>query len=224
MSFLDGLLSPALTVGTQAAGTYEQAKAQANDRNTKNFLQSAMLLKGQHDDETNNQLRSAQTAEANARTRMILDPAETWGDYETVMNPQTKQLERIQRSNKGNTKVVGLAPPLPLKLGDPGYLEAEAALAKARADAQAAADNGKTTTTSTTTIKPHVDQKDWMGNPIVETTPRPSLLTVPRIGAAIKPPGQQATNKAAWSAQNPPLPNESREAYKARYAAAAGTP
>jgi hypothetical protein len=68
------LLSPALTVGTQAAGTYEQAKAQANDRNTKNFLQSAMLLKGQHDDQINEQLKGAQTTEANARATALLNP------------------------------------------------------------------------------------------------------------------------------------------------------
>lgn len=208
MGFLD-FLSPALTVGTQAAGTYQQAKAQANDRNTKNFMQSAMLLKQQHDDEINQQLRGAQTAEANARTNMILNPAETWGDAEDVQGEDGK-LQRVLRSNRGNIRPIGAPPPKPPQLGDPAYLKAEADLARVRANAA-----DRTTTTTSTTIRPHVERakaagggagfyidangKFVMGTPPDGGAPSPSPAPTPRPPAA-KPPARPAGwDDAKWN-------------------------
>lgn len=68
MGFLDGLLSPALTVATQAAGAYQGAQTQADIERQKQAIQAVTLQRQQHESEINNALHQAQATLAGANT------------------------------------------------------------------------------------------------------------------------------------------------------------
>lgn len=138
MSFLQGLGQLAGVAGGVVGG-YAQDK---DDR-----LKRAMLAKQEERQASAAQLQAllggANLKHLNLQNNALENPPETFGDAEDIVAPDGVGIQRVVRSNRGNVKPIGMAPPKvekpqALQLGMPGYREAH----QAEIDAQAAASRG----------------------------------------------------------------------------------
>jgi hypothetical protein len=84
MGILDGLLSPALTAATQAAGAYQGAEAQAGMQQRQQAVQALMLQRQMHEQEIEDALHRAQTNNYIAQDR-VRQAAAAKGDQQTAV-------------------------------------------------------------------------------------------------------------------------------------------
>lgn len=74
--FLGGLIGPALTQATNAAGAYEGASAQANNTQRQAIIQNLIFQREQQKANIENALKSAQTGESFAKTALTQHQAQ----------------------------------------------------------------------------------------------------------------------------------------------------
>lgn len=106
-NFLSGLA----TTATKGAAGYEAGKAEQRDNETKMLLEQIRQARQSQQDAEQARLRDAQIGEINTRTNLLQNPLETWGDFEDWQDPQSGEMVRGQRSNRGNVRVIGAPPP-----------------------------------------------------------------------------------------------------------------
>lgn len=112
MGGLLSLLSPALTVGTQAAGAVEQGKAERAQKDQADALKTFQLMRQFQQDKAAEEARGIQNAHTQALTELLRNPQETFGDIEMGVDPATGKPKAVQRGNRGTIRdVPNFAPP-----------------------------------------------------------------------------------------------------------------
>lgn len=129
--FLAGLLSPALTVATQAAGAYEGAEANAATSKQNAVMQAIALQRQQHEQELKDALTRAQTGLAGARTDRINNPLPEF-DLKDAVDANGKPIIARFDKHTGVATPTGLAgKPFDPVMGSPEWIRAQQERAKA---------------------------------------------------------------------------------------------
>lgn len=187
LSQLGGLVSPGLTVATQAVGAQKQGEIAGRQIAHKSFLDD---LKAQRD------LSAAKDESALKQAQAFAAQHPHAARGEAVWNPSTNQYEVPSPYTEPTPRIDPLSPE-----------GIQATIGRDR-QLKAMPEPTKTTTTRTLTVRPHV-------------APKADAMGLPPLGGG---GGAPVNDQAAWAAQNPPNPGETREQYKARYAASVGNP